>query len=363
MTWHTRRRIDLPAEPEPRSATLIWRCRPECIVVKFVGVYQLPSPLALAPSVLEKSFRTRAGGLSTVVKTPSVSWTDDDRPYLVPPVVEHLPTRRGQGIHASDGLSWENGVPWGDVASWRPADRKFGSAWVNCVAVEFALPKGSFDYLDSTGSLGPPHGGTVAELFRNVDSWFLDLLAWVGVARDHDTDHLEPLNLGEAPGQGLTIRSVESDGRVSSLTSSTELSISMSNVEPVNLATWRSLLRLVDAGTRPHDSHLLLRGAHIARRRDYRRRAVIDAGTATELVLAEWNVRSNGNRQPPRGRFKTLGWYVIQASAVVPNNAMADLVNIRNNAVHNNYTPTRAEMIEALNIASTIVNAVEPLPF
>ena len=86
--------------------------------------------------------------LSSKLKTPSVNWTDDNRPYLVPPAVEHLPTRRGQGIHASGGLSWENGIPWGDVPSWRPSRRKFGSAWVNCVAIEFALPKGSFGYLE-----------------------------------------------------------------------------------------------------------------------------------------------------------------------------------------------------------------------
>ncbi|CUR57329.1 hypothetical protein NOCA240056 [metagenome] len=327
-------------------------------MVTFTGVYELPHSIAVTPSCLSKSFRSRIAGRSMVLKTPAFVWGTDDRPHLVAPHVDHLPTQRGQGV----GTLWEHGAPWGAINSCNPSKRTFETAWVNAVALKFALPAGSFGYLDAINRLGPPHGGSVAELFRNIDSWFLELLVWVGVSHDLDTDHLQPLAYGETPGEGLTIRSIESDGTLSSLMSASETRIYMARHQGVKLGTLRTLVKLVNDSTQPHDSHLLLREAHLARRRGRLRRAVIDAGTATELALAEWNVRSNGNKQPPRGRFATLGWYVIEAKAVVPTNTMADLVNRRNDAVHKNLTPTPAQAIEAVRLAETIVHGLEPLP-
>ena len=297
--------------------------------------------------------------------TPGVTWNEEqDKPLLTAPVIEHLPTRRGQGLYKETAPSWEFGVPWGGVGAWRPAKRSFHSAWINCVALEFTLPEGSFSYLDAIRGLGPPDGGTVEDLFRTVDSYFLNLLTWVGVACDHDTDHEQALSRSEIPGNGLVIRSIEPDGRVSSSTGSTRMSMVSIDTrnDVLNLGTVRKLITLANQDVMPHDSHLLMREAHAARRRGRRRRAVIDAGTATELGLAEWNVASNGDAIPKGGRPRTLGWYVGQAKGVVPANTHTGLVEVRNNAVHHNLVPTHPQVIEALSIADTIVNSIEPLP-
>ena len=74
------------------------------------------------------------------------------------------------------------------------------------------------------------------------------------------------------------------------------------------------------------------------------RRAVIDAGTAVELMLADFNRRVTKVATPPR---PTLGWYVGQsaiAKAVgFPATTQQDLVDLRNDAVHHNKTPGPAE--------------------
>jgi hypothetical protein len=113
----------------------------------------------------------------------------------------------------------------------------------------------------------------------------------------------------------------------------------------------------------PEDAHLLLREGWAALRRSRLQGAVIDAGAAVELTLADFN-RTVTKVNPPKA--PTLGWYISQpalvAGASLPSNIKADLVDVRNAAIHRNSTPSHAKARVALEMAKGLVKRLKPLP-
>jgi hypothetical protein len=90
---------------------------------------------------------------------------------------------------------------------------------------------------------------------------------------------------------------------------------------------------------------------------------VIDAGSAVEIVLADFNRAVTRVTTPSK---PTLGWYVdqpkIAAQASLPAYTKRDLVEKRNDAIHNNVAPSWSETAQALKLARQIINNLEPLP-
>ena len=282
-------------------------------VTRIVGVYELPVELGAAASCFSRSFQANIADHQVAVHTPKITWVGD-RPIVVAPDHPHLPSRRGTGIRTSkpEPQSWPD---WGTVVTWDHRKRRTRGGWIRSVAVSFALPERSLEYSEYLHGVGHIKGKTVEAFFDVVDQWFLGLLTWVAVAVDQDTHHTEPLSGSEIPGEDLTLVAVQKDGSSSLPTSANEVRLALDSSELVPLGRLRSIIKLVNQGSAPDDAHLLLRDAMIDHRRGRHRKAVIDAGAATELALARWN---KAHKTPSSTRLPTLGVLVRSTTAPIP---------------------------------------------
>jgi len=182
-------------------------------------------------------------------------------------------------------------------------------------------------------------------------------LEWVGVAEDQDTDYTNPLRGSSVAGIGLTVRAFKPGDQWSRARSANTLSVHGHSSMMLSLDRFRRVIALTNLGQAPSDSRILLRDAYIDFRRQRLRKAVIDAGSATELVLGAWN-RANHVRVRAR---PTLGDHVAATTAPIPADSRPGLVRIRNDAIHNNLTPTTTQTRRALEIAKNVLDLLEPL--
>lgn len=259
---------------------------------------------------------------------------------------------------------WDKWHYWGRVNQYNPRKQTIGGALVEAILLKFKVDPHSITYGGYLYGRGVPEGKDVQVVFDNMDQWFERLRTWIGVARDQDIDPVNPIR-GSVKAEGLVLLTV--DGSTYSLPGgSYNMTVVFRSGEPVTLSMLQKALHLASSGTMPSDSHVLLRDSMAAFRRGYFRRSVIDAGSATEVCLADFNNRVT-HETPRPGQKATLGWYVnntkISAAVGLPPNTMADLVNVRNDAIHQNKTPTRKVAEVALGLAKKIVRKIEPLPF
>ena len=316
----------------------------------FIGTYTLPGPIGLTSSCFGKRFRVRIGDQPLVMVLPQVS--PGDPPELVGPDIEHLPIQRGPGISST-----ADDRRWGVISSWNSSTgQPIGGAWLGKIALKATFPE-PIAYSDYLHGLGSPDSDEIKNLFNSVDEWFERLTTWIGVVVDQDTHHREPLGSISVPGQGLTIRAVLSDGRVSLPRSSNEATIFTRHNELVNLTTLRAIVKRTNAADLPTDAWLLLRDGYIDLRRGRLRKAVIDAGSAAESAMAMWS-RANQVHLPAK---PTLGWFVSNAGAPIPATTNQNLVVPRNDAIHNNISPSQSQAWQAVALAKQILETLHPL--
>lgn len=322
-------------------------------MTSFVGTYVLPTPIGLTPSCFGKRLPVHIGSQRVVIALPQIQLGVDGRnPQIVAPSLNVLPTGRGPGIALA-----RPDPGWGEVAGWRTETGKPVGGWVATVALltTFSEP---IQYSDASGSQdAPPSSPAIEQLFASIDRWCDDLYTWIAVAVGQDTYYREPLETIEVPGQGLTIAAVDENGQASRPRSANAMTITMGESPSVNLKTLTNLLKRTSGAERPSDARLLLRDGYIDLRRRRRRKAVIDAGSAVESALATW-CRTHGVTVASK---PTLGWFVDHSGAPIPATTKSDLVVIRNDAIHNNITPTGGAASLALATADTILDTLEPL--
>lgn len=290
---------------------------------------------------------------------PRLEWSEVlDKPIVLAPVVEGLPTSQGSSV-VIPSLGPHGGFHWGSADSWWANSRKLPGAWVTVVAFELTLPDADVEYDAATNGIGGPTGSVVESLFHEVDPWFERLLEWVGVASDQDTDYSDPLKSSSVPGLGLTVRAFKPGEAWSRSRSANSMVVHNGSATMLSLERFRKVLARTNAGNAPSDARMLLRDAYIDLRRGRLRKAVIDAGAATELVLGDWHA-ANGVKVKSR---PTLGDQVAATTAPIPGDSRTGLVLVRNDAIHNNITPSQQQTMRALRIAREVVDLLEPLGF
>lgn len=242
------------------------------------------------------------------------------------------------------------------MTTWNSiSGQPLSGAWINEIALTMNSPSSaSANVVSGLESL---ESADTEALFEHIDGWFDLLFTWVAVLVNQDTHHLEPLRSITVPGAGLTLQAVHPDGTVSGPRASRVLQVVVGEPEPLTQELLRSAFERSSNGSLPSDARLLLRDARVDHRRERLRKAVIDAGSAVESALAGW-CRSNGVALPKR---PTLGWFVANSGASVPANTAADLVTVRNDAIHNNITPAPDVATRALEIAATILDLIDPV--
>lgn len=334
-------------------------------LISIVCVYKLPASIYVSAGCLSKSYKIGIDGLSGMAMTPTLQWTSDDRPRIVSPALE--PKLQKHIDHYATGTKegWDQWLYWGEVNKWNPKEHAIFGAYVGAIMLMFKVNPKDITYSDYLHGRGHPEGKDVQLLFENIDEWFERLRTWVEVARDQDVDPYNPIPSSTVRAAGLQVLTVE-ESTISIPKNAFHIMTGLNTDEYINLPALRKAFGMASSGVLPSDAHVLLRDSRAAFRRGYFRRAVIDAGSATELCLADLNNRFTPP-PIPTSRKTTLGQYVanntIKAKASLPSNTMADLVNVRNDAIHQNKTPTRQEAKLALRLAKQIVCNIDPLPF
>ncbi len=293
---------------------------------------------------------------------PGVEW-QGDTPAAVAPRVGSLAQAAVERYAARErGDAPADPWFWGIVGGWNLNTRRVQGLFIHALACELRIPSTALTHAEYLHGLGAPQGPDIDAVFSHIDAWFRDLGVWVELSSDQDMDPDDPLQGADTPGEGLALLSTHS-GTVSIPRHATHTSVIVRNVNLINLPTLRTLARAVSSQVRASDAHLLVRDGRAQLRRGHTRRAVIDAGTAVELALADYNRR--GPKVNTGGR-PTLGWYVnqpeIAAGAAVPTTTQAELVDVRNAAIHENVLPSHAQADRALTLARGVLDRIEPLP-
>jgi hypothetical protein len=330
-------------------------------VIDVLGVYELPAPIVVDQSVLGHEFPIRVMDLRGYVVMPTLVW-EGDTPSVRNPEPPGLPS----WLRSVEG---EAEPRWGRVESWNVGSRKINGATVNRVALHFTGVSGeAITYGTNTARRGHPQGEPVDSLLAAVPEWFGAVRTWVAALALQDTEADAPLASVSAPGLDLLVWTM--DGGVSSTVTQDHTTHVLLRVAPtISHPMMRLIFQLANEARPVPDEHRLLISARAALRREQYRRAVLDAGTATELALTR--VVDDALAPLPErlrdaltSQQRTLGPLVNLASKVVqlPVDINKGLVTPRNRAMHANETPARDIAFRAEQIAREVVALVEPLP-
>ncbi len=322
--------------------------------MKTYAVYELPANLCVTADCFITIIDVKIAKITGEVTLPTLHWSED-RPRIISPTTPPELKRYTKQFVESDDFSW------GGVTGWNPKDKIVNNAHVSTILLELDIASKDVTYSDYLYGKGHPQGKSINALFATIDQWFERLRTWTEVITDQDADPVNPLSHADLTANGLHIFTVENN-IVSLPASPFGITVVLDSSEPLTAEMLHKVVEQANSGTMPSESRILLRDSNAALRRAHYRRAVIDAGSATELALADVN---NNITKIPGPYRKTLGWYVQQPAIIahshMPTEAMQDLVNIRNNAIHQNRVPTYDETIKAIRLAKQIINQATPL--
>lgn len=323
------------------------------------AAFELPVHIAVESDCFGATLPVQLAGLEGFITLPDLAWVDDE-PQISPPHLNQAVATTIQHRLNSPATRPEWHV-WGRVTKYNPRHRSVEVAWLFAVLFRFAVDRDQIAYSDYLHGRGHPIGRVVDNLFNEIDGWFESVSEWIEVSCDQDLSRSAPLQWVTTPGGGLHVWT--EDGDISLPSSANRSVIITRDVESVSLAKLQTIIQFVERGEEPTEPHRLLRDARAAHRRRRTRSAVIDAGAATEIALADFN--RTVVHAPLKGR-PTLGRYVenqkIREAAQLPANAMTDLVEVRNRAIHENRTPGVDVAELALKLADQIVHRLNPLP-
>jgi hypothetical protein len=250
---------------------------------------------------------------------------------------------------------------WGFVLGERLADAR--EVHVYALAMRFSLSTDKPSIATRTSQL----------LFESIGPWSQRLADWLEVVLGRPTRQLVT-RLPRRPmlehRDGLQLHHVDAEGN-----RTMQLAVPGPETgfgEPKNRieeSTWRAILGNVSEGLNPPTERLLLRDARVAIEEEHPRRAVLDAGTATEIALSRLlDTRLQGvpgeiaklvreqNRELGRLR-SALGGFGVQ----LPPSLQQNLVKLRNDAIHSGDDPPMDKARTALSLAMEIVEQAQPL--
>lgn len=331
------------------------------------GTYRFPARIGVTESCLGKRYSVKIGGQRATLSLPKAAWGQGkwgkDAPSLVAPssglrsvVDDSIARIATRAEESEDILDF-----WGMIGGHRQKTHRVTGAFVAAGLLSFVPPASGITFSEYTHGLGAPQGPKLSELFDNIDHWFDLLRTWIELFGGQDLDADHPLSSAGRAGNGLTLLAF--DGTDVSLPGeNTTMKIIVRQIAPLTLGRLQRAIRLANADATPSDSWLLLRDAFGSHRRLRYRRAVIEAGTAVELTLADFN--SKGPKLKPRRGYPTLGWLVgkLKAKAKLPAGLSTDLVDRRNAAIHKNRTPTLEQSWTSLDLAKQVLELHDPLP-
>lgn len=348
--------------------------------VELAAVYQLPASVAITDACLGISAPVSIAGLNGEARLPSVKCTADGASaYLIAPALDGLPPLAGRRLFERGERGHEPWF-WGIVSSWNAQTSEVLQAQVRALLLRFSgVSAADLTYSDYLHGRGNPIGRPVDQLFGEIDSWFENLRTWLRAFTDQDVDSNVEAGRATVAAEGLEVLTV--DGETVSLPRFPDsISVEVEQLQALDERHWRHALDLASRGAVVPVEYSLLGTARVQLRLRQYRRAVIDAASAVELALTDLLHTHQASlphwMQTQLSQDKqTLGWLVknVAADSALPNpvaqvyaqfprDIAQNFVDIRNDVVHRNQTPTFAQAARVLDIALGIVGLVRPLP-
>lgn len=318
--------------------------------------FESPHRFGVAFSALGGHYDTTIGGLPVTVSLPKVRWAEPDgdwiRADLVSPEWTNVP--EDHPWHKTLRTSW----PWGSPSSYHGKERT-GSAWVS----HFRVSTQCSDDADEAQVVA-------TTLLDSLDDWWPAVCEWIEVltGQAHGIPSKTVVLGDHHPAwtavQGIERRLFSTSPQVAEIVHLT------GDADAIEPDLFQAALDRAVVGPPPTE-WLLIRDGRVAHHSGSNRRAVIDAGTATELALTKIiedhlvgtpaivieqllaGHRMLSNRLK---LVKKLG-----AGSSVPSETHKGLVEPRNVATHQGSNLTAMEAREALRIAAIIVDAAYPL--
>jgi hypothetical protein len=330
------------------------------------GVYELPSSIGVSGGCLGKSFPITVASRRGKATLPIVDWNSGrwgkGRPVLSAPKTGLGATPDKQLLRFTSNREKSEpgrGDFWGQVSAWRTEPQRVSTAFVRAVWLQFRIRADDPLRDPQSADADSPRELAYQEVYGDIDRWFEAFRSWLELISDQDLDPENPLPNSHSPGSGLSLFAFDQT-ELDYFLGVRAISAIAHMVTPLTVSRLRWGFRQANANAVPSDARLLLRDAYAENRRGRTRRAVIDAGSAAELTLADYAAREAVS-MPSK---PTLGAYVnkLQAQASLPANTKGALVDVRNAAIHENQIPTPAASHTALGIASTVLNKLDALP-
>jgi hypothetical protein len=330
------------------------------------GIYRLPHEVLVDFALLRVTmgFPIRLGGETGTVEFPRLGppAAAGEKPGIVSPPLTGLRNDIDWPRYLDTYAGWGMTVRW-HVAAGAAGE---GSAAIEALVMRFPLP----DEREESAAKVADH------LFGAIPSWSARLMDWLEVATGQDLDSsVAPSTVRS--GDGLDLHRVDSAGKATRQPSERPMLIGpmpiegMSPSRELKEAIWRAVLNRTNSEMEPTIERLLLRDARAGLRHKHPRRAVLDGGTAAEIVLTQL-LDGQLTNLPPRAatlfrkQNRQLGplIQVLDALGVaLPERQRLhqELVDPRNQAIHGGQQASIEEATRAVGLAHQIVEYVYPL--
>jgi hypothetical protein len=332
-------------------------------LTQLIGIYRLPTPIVFDGSCSGLTVDTFIGDYDARVTVPEIERHDHGSitTWSVNPPSIAMPR------NLLDDMFEERSDPstlqaprWGTVHV-HPTDQ-LPSFLVTDLLIEyeeftynhFAFERKADDGLE----LVADH--SVMEFFADIDPWAARLTRWISVMVNQPLDESGRLKASFTEGERLVVVG-RCSGEFSEPVHIAWSAPEIRDVEPVTRDTWWRAVHLASDHADPTPVEHLVADSELALALADHRLAVIQAATAVELVLSRLLTTHVAALQSPLASAlveerRTLGVLVRLLTPIfdLPSD-LADLVAIRNRAVHGNYVPTADEASEVVRLGRQVM--------
>lgn len=315
------------------------------------GYYRCPFPFLVEVDALSEAYPIHVGDHTATLTLPSADGVTCDDPALRAPKW-YYPGAPG----GPRGMLPEGERSWGAATNWNHDETPM---WVQIEHFRICFEVD----VDATFE----GGRAVAEA---LPGWWATVSAWVEVLYQQDLSGLGPV----APGvhyNGTTLWTASDEvGNDVVRVGSMMARVNMRRYPAINAADLQRCITIAQAEGPPATAWLVLRDARSFFSGYDFRRAVLDAGLATELAVTQMtsdrladkgrSAETSTMLKKNRGLTKLCALWVKEGGKL-PSNYQSRLITRRNDATHKGARISRREAEEAIKVAAAIVDQARPL--
>lgn len=257
-------------------------------------------------------------------------------------------------VHQNDG---EGRLRWGSYFTYNTKD-PVNTAVASVHAAILSIPPKQSGQTRSLRSVAD-------ECMEHLSAWSSRLTDWIEVLTGEDLNAVHPVNATLMPERWTSTAWIYQDGSKLDYTFVNPPMVLMGSdgKNAMNEKIWTRAIAAANAARNIPDVWALIRDARAAKLRDNRRRAVLDAATAAELIVDQ-QLRSALLRNNSVAFVDNLlkgAWQVSRRiemmkalSMWLPVGLESKLTSVRNKVIHANQAVTKPQAVAAVEVAEEL---------